>query len=431
MNLRRILILGCFAAALTTLSAQEKQQEQLSLSLEQAKEYAISFNRNLKMSDLSVQKAYKAKWQSIASMLPHANATLNYNNYLGYEMDFSGMVIPMNPSGDLTIQATIAITGMQVVGVQMSKMAIEMSETNKNLTELDVKGNVVTGYLSVLIAEESKRLLQDTRNNVQKLFETTSNLYKVGMLEQTDVDQLDVQLGTLDNNIRSVERNIELAYNALRLILGSDSAQIVLTETLDNLIARDNAYQILATPFDLKSNYNVQLLNQNIELSKKQLNLKKWEYGPTLSAFYQYYGRTTFGESEGLSMTPPHAIGASLNIPIFSSGERLSKVQQAKFDVKTAQVTKDEAVEGLLVQEKQLRFNLKSALETYEVQKKNVDVYERIFKNMSQKYELGVASSTDLTTVSNNLISAQSSYISSLMDLLTAQVNLQKLLNNL
>jgi outer membrane protein TolC len=318
---------------------------------------------------------------------------------------------------------------MQIVGTQLSKIAAEMSETNRNLTELDIKGNVMTGYLSVLIAEESKSLLVSTRENLDKIYQTTSKLHEVGMAEQTDVDLLSVQLGTLDNSIRHVERNIELAYNALRLILGSDGAQLQLTETLDDFITNTNVYATLVTPFDLDSNYNVQMLNQSIELSKKQLNLRKWEYGPTLSAFYQYTNKTYFGEAEGFNMTPPNTIGATLSIPLFSSGERCSKVQQAKFDLQMAQLNKDEAIQGLLVQEKQLRFNLKSAIETYELQKKNVEVYNRIFKNASQKYELGTISSTELTTINSNLVSAQSSYISALMEMLTAQVNLQKLLN--
>jgi outer membrane protein TolC len=106
-------------------------------------------------------------------------------------------------------------------------------------------------------------------------------------------------------------------------------------------------------------------------------------------------------------------------------------VQQAKIDLKSAELQKDDAIEGLLVQEKQLRFNLNSAIEAYELQKRNVEVSERIFKNMTQKYELGTISSMDLTTSNNNLLSAQTSYISALMELLSAQVNLQKLLNQL
>ena len=432
MKGKKILVLtSCLIVSLATFS-----QEKLQLSLADAKAYALAYNRTLQTSDLAVQKAEAAKWQAIASMLPHVDAALGYNNFMGYEMKFNiqGMgeiSSPVDPTGTLNAKATMAFSGMQFVGVQLSKLAIEMSNLNKNIGALDVKVNVTTAYFTALVAEESKRLMENSQENLQRLYETTNKMYEVGMSEQIAVDQLDVQVGLVQNEVKKAERNIELAYNALRLVLGSNDAQLELVETLDGFLINNDAYSTAVSEFDINQNYNVQLINQNIELSKKQLNLKRWEYAPTLALFYQYTDVKYFGEEPMMKSVVPNTIGASLNIPIFSSGERLSKVRQAKFDVKTAELTKQDAVEGLRVQEKQLRFLLNSAIETYELQKKNVTVSERIFKNTVQKYELGVMSSTELTTINNNLISAQGSYIGALMDLLTAQVNLQKLLNQL
>ncbi|MBR6083650.1 MAG: TolC family protein, partial [Salinivirgaceae bacterium] len=45
------------------------------------------------------------------------------------------------------------------------------------------------------------------------------------------------------------------------------------------------------------------------------------------------------------------------------------------------------------------------------------------------KYEQGVASSLEVTNAGTNLISAQSSYVQALMELVTAQIELEKLLN--
>ena len=466
MNRKKILVLiSCLIISLTTIYSQEKLQ----LSLADAKAYALAYNRTLQASSIAVQKAEAAKWQAISTMLPHADATLGYTNFLGYKAELNLMSgdggglseemqqaiandpsaqlalaavqqmmggggsteIPMNPFGNLNVQATMAIRGMQVVGVQLSKLAIEMSKLNKDISALDVKSNVATAYFTALVAEESKRLLENSKENVQRLHETTLNMYEVGIAEQIAVDQLDVQVMLIENEVKKAERNIELAYNALRLVLGSNDAELVLIETLDRFLMNNNVYATATSEFDLNKNYSVQMLNQNIELSKKMVNLRKWEYAPVLAFFYQYTTRTFFGRAEGFNMNPPNTIGASLNVPLFSSGERLSKVRQAKFDLQSAKIQREDAIEGIKVQEKQLRFLLNSAIETYELQKKNVTVSERIFKNTVQKYELGVVSSTDLTTINNSLISAQGSYIGALMDLLMAQVNLQKLLNQL
>ncbi|MBR5167759.1 MAG: TolC family protein, partial [Salinivirgaceae bacterium] len=78
----------------------------------------------------------------------------------------------------------------------------------------------------------------------------------------------------------------------------------------------------------------------------------------------------------------------------------------------------------------QLRYNLASAFESYEAQKQNTEVTQRVFDKTSEKYQQGVASSLDVTNAGTNLISAQSSYVQALMELVTAQIELEKLLNN-
>ena len=433
MDKIKIAIVGCFMTVAPSIFAQEvaeNQGEKLTLSLEEAQNYALEYNRTIKQQDLSVQKAKKAEWASIASMLPQVSGKVDYNSYLGYELNMFGQKLPMSDYMDVSITASMAVSGMQIVATQLSKLATEMQETNKALTDLQIRSNVATSYYSVLVTEELKSLLEGNMKNLNRLYESTENSYQVGMLEQTDVDQLKVQLGMMKNSILSTQRSIELAYNALRMLLGSSSLDIELTDKLDNEALLAKAYEVLNSNFDLDNNFNVQLLDKNIELSQKNVRLNEWAYGPTLSAFYQYTYKKEFKEG-GFNMTPPNVVGVALNIPIFSSGERYSKVRQSKFDLESAQLAKEDAVEGLLVQEKQLRFNLRNAIDSYELQKQNVDVRDRIFNNMIQKYEYGTVSMTDLTTANNNLISEQMSYVQALLDLVTAQINLQELLNTL
>lgn len=403
-------------------------QDTLRLTLEDAKSYAMENSRTIKKANISVQKAESARWQAISSMLPHIDVSLGYTDYFG----FVSMGSSMLAYGDLTPKVSVALSGAQLIGVQISNVAKSMSQINALSDELTIKTSVSSTYYSILVAEESKRILQGNKDNVKKLYESTVQLVKVGMAEQTAADQLEVQVGTMENTIRSVERNIELAYNSLRLILGTDvNMPIALTQTLESFTNKDVALSVAGIPFDLNNNYTVQLLDQKVELSKKQVNINQWAYGPTLTGYYQYCTKDYFGKVPAYESMPTNTFIVKLSIPIFSSGERYSKVKQSKFDLQTIELEKQETVDGLLVQEKQLRFNLKSAIETYELQKKNLDVYQRIFDKASEKYQYGILSSTDLTTINNNLLIAQNSYISALMEMFTAQINLQKLLNNL
>jgi outer membrane protein TolC len=411
-------------------SATALAQDTLSLSLNEAQSQALEHNRKLKNASLEIQKAEAGRWQALASMLPQANVKLDYTNFMGYEINFGLMSIPMNPSGNLTAQVAVALSGAQVVGAQLSQIATRMAEVNLQKTEQELTNQVKTLYYSILIMKQTIGLLEQNLENMNKLYRFTENSVKVGVADQTDADKLKVQISTLETSINSTKRSLEMLNNSLRLQMGIDVAQqINLTQSIDDLLNMESALQLLKTDFILDNNFSYQLLKQSADLSKKQITLSSWSYGPTLSAFYQYTKKTYFGKDEGFNTTPPNLVGASLSIPIFSSGINYAKVREAKINYETQINTLNDTEEALKIQHSQLRYNLTSAFESYDNQKENVEVNKRILDNISKKYEQGMASSLDVTTSGTNLITAQSSYVRALMDVVTAQIALEELLN--
>ncbi|MBO7321035.1 MAG: TolC family protein, partial [Bacteroidales bacterium] len=142
----------------------------------------------------------------------------------------------------------------------------------------------------------------------------------------------------------------------------------------------------------------------------------------------QYTGKKNFGEAR-FNMTIPHTIGISIAVPIFSSGQRFKALQGAKLEYQKQQNTLADTEMSLKIQHRQLKYNLTSAMERLETQKKNVEVSQRVFDNISLKYEHGYSSSMDVTTSGTNLIAAQSSYVQALLEFVNAQIELEKLLN--
>ncbi len=130
-----------------------------------------------------------------------------------------------------------------------------------------------------------------------------------------------------------------------------------------------------------------------------------------------------------MNMTPPNAVSISLSVPIFSSGRNFTGVKEAKLAYKKQLNTLADTKDGLNIQHSQLKYNLSSAYESFDTQKKNVEVSQRVFTNISNKYEHGLASSLDVTNSGTNLIAAQSSYVQALLELVNAQIALEELLN--
>lgn len=412
-------------------------QEVLKLSLPEAQSFAIEKNRQIKNANLEVKKAEAQKWQAISTMLPQVSVGLDYSNQFGYELEFGSSDIPgaamkikMPNSLTTAITTGVALSAPQIIGVQISKIAGKMSYIQQKQTEREVTDQVKTLYFSALAMEETVTLLEKNSDNLKRLHSYAEQSVKVGVSEQTDADLISVQVATMQTTISSTKRSLEMIYNAMRLQLGiSSETEIELANTLEELMEDAVEETTYGDSFVLDNNYNYQLLEQSVVLSKKQVSLKWWDYAPTATIFHQYSNLHYFEKEGGFRMTPPNVFGVSLKIPIFSSGMRLKAGQEAKLSYQQQLNTFDEATEGLKIQYRQLSYNYISAAESFDTQKQNMIVVQRVFDNISKKYENGMASSLDVTTSGTELIGAQSNYVKALLDVITAQIELENLLN--
>ena len=416
------VLIGC-----TALWAQDSIMR---LTLDEAQKVAKEHNRTLKNASLDVQKAEATRWQTIASMLPQVNGSLDYQNMCGYKMSLGGMDIAMPPSGTLGITAALQFSGTQVVGAYLGTIAMKMADISLKQTEQQIGNQVKSIYYSILAMERTVNLLEQNLENLRTLHRTTQNSVDVGVAEQTDADQLSVQVATMETTISSTKRSLEMLYNSMRLQLGvAPEQRISLSQSIEELINFENALSLLSEEFVIDNNYNYQLLKENTRLAKQQVHMKEWAYGPTITAAYQYSAKKYFSDERTMNMTPPNAISISLSVPIFSSGRNFTGVKEAKLAYKKQLNTLADTEDGLNIQHSQLKYNLSSAYESFDTQKKNVEVSQRVFTNISNKYEHGLASSLDVTNSGSNLISAQSSYVQALLELVNAQIELEELLN--
>ena len=402
----------------------------LQLSLEDAQRHALEHNRSLKNATLEVRVAEARRWQTLATMLPQVSAKADYSNMFGYSMDLGQFKISMPNSITFNGTASVTLSGAQVVGVQLEKIAGRMADISLKQTEQEVSDQVKTLYYSALAMEETVDLLEQNLVNLQKLQQHTLRSVEVGVAEQTDADRISVQVTSMKTSLNSTRRQLEMIYNSMRLQLGLNvSTELALTQSVDDLMQVDNALALLDTEFVLDNNYNFQLLSENVALAQKQIALKKWEFAPTLSAFYQYTKVEYLSDELTMRSTPPNMFGLSLNVPIFSSGSRLKGVKMAQLAYQQQLNTYDDTREALLVQHRQLMYNLSSSFESYLSQKENMTVAQRLFDNVSRKYEHGMASSMDVTNTGTELVAAQSSYVQALLEVVTARIELEQLLN--
>ena len=460
------------------------------LDMQKAIEHAIAYNKSLKNARMEVERSDASIWETIAQGLPQLDGTLDYMTYFNYEMEFSfgmgdggtdftqeqltdawnqtsaqfpgnpalglnpvtyqdiynysagsaysGILQSMLPPSTILLSdastaklqvSQLIFSGQYIVGIQTAKLAKQISEQNYEFNELGIKESVITSYYLVLITEESLRILKQNVENLQETLKQTETMFKTGMAEQTDVDQIRITVNQLQNSVNSLNRNLELNYNMFRFQLGLETNAVVqLTDNLEDLFASEEPELSLAAPFVMEDNVTYQLMKSQEEINEKLLSMEKWNYGPTIAGFYNYNAKIL---TTDFDMNPNHLMGVSMSVPIFSSGMRKAKVDQAKINYDMAQNNMSIMEDQLNLQEKQFRYNLESSLENYETQKENVEVALRVYDSFRRKFEQGMASSLDLTQANGNYLEAESNYMSAMMEVLNAKLQLDKLMNKL
>ena len=422
------------AAASATLQAQDIPQA-LSLTVDQAVEYALDHNRSVSAARYDLLASEKSVWETMAQGLPSidASASLGYNLAIMTRIiDIGGTPQPFKFGTKYDAAAGVSASAVVfnapwLVGVETAKMASTLARQGLTQTTLDTKENVKNVYFLILTLKETMKVVDANLENLNAILASTKAMYSVGMAEATDVDQMQSTVTMLENSRSSMLRSLEVNQNMLRFLLGVPAnTEITLTDNLDGITAQIDVDALLADEFRLEDNISYQLIETQLAMSELALKSAKASNLPSLAGSI-YYNRNGMGdELMHMQYFPYSAAALQLQIPIFASGLRSAKINLDK-----SINTKSMVSEQLLMQERQLRYNLLNANEQFKSQKANIEIAGRVLESYQNKYNQGMASSLDLTQANNNYLTAQNNYIQALMNLLQTKVEFDKLMNKL
>jgi outer membrane protein TolC len=416
---------------------------EMRLTLKGAQEYAIQHNKSVRAARLDVQASKVAIWETISSGLPQINSSAGFTDNIKQMVfllpDFIGGTdekVPITMGSQfntqLVFQASMPIfNATYYIGIETSKIINRLAETSVKSTELDIREAVTSTYQLILITEESLRILDNNLANLRETLKSTRAMYSVGMAESTDVDQMISNVTMVENSRSSLERTIELNYNMLRFQLGVETGTpIVLKEKLDDITQMINVDALLSQEFNYTQNLNYQLIDGQERISLQNLKTQKSLVLPSLAGVISTTKTGMGDELSSIEQYNSSMFAFQLNIPIIASGERYAKIKKAQINLEKARTTKAMVTDQLLLQEKQLRYNLVNANMQYKSQKDNVDVSKRVYASTENKYNQGTTSSLELTQANQLYLQSENNYVTSLLNLLQTKNALDKLLNN-
>lgn len=436
------LVLFC-SVGLVNAYAQEVKK----FSLKEAQDYAVMNSFNAKLVQIDIESANKSVQEAVSVGLPQVTADVSYQDYLKIPTSLIPAEIFGGPAGtfqpvqfgtkyNLTAGASVnqlLFDGSYIIGVQGAQKYKEKVKQLSQKTEQEVRADVEQAYLTVLIAMENQRFLNENLGNIDSTLYETEQLYKSGFLEESAVDQLKLLAATMKNNISKAERMIETSQKMLKFQMGvSQDDKIEVTDKLETLYEGVNAEALTTGSFDVTKNVEYQLAETELILTNYLVRLEKAKYLPSVRAFLNYQQQAqrnnwTFFDSDE-PWYPTTVWGVKLSIPIWDSFKTPAKVRQAQLTYMKVEEAKKYTEQGLKLKYETYKNTFQNTYAELQNAKEGLDLAQKIHDKTLIKYNEGLSSHLDIMQTENQLLSNQASYISSLFELMKAKSDLSTIL---
>ena len=289
--MRKLLLIIFFSS---TVLAQD---DILSLSLNEAVEYGIENNRNLRNAEREIQMAFKERWKTIAIGLPNVSLELNYLNNLelqtslipaeffgGNKGDFSEIQFGTEQSAIGSVRMEqLLFDGSWLVGLEYSQIYLSGSENFYEKTFLQVRESIVKLYSLVVTLNEGIALLENNLENFKKdLFEVTE-LYENGFEEIENVEQIKITLAQAELSLLQTKKTQENQLNLLKLILGINlEDNLILTTSINDFIAENIIFSSSIDSFSEDQNIDVKISQNLFDTKRIEYRLEKSKQLPKL-----------------------------------------------------------------------------------------------------------------------------------------------------
>jgi outer membrane protein len=430
--------------------AQNISNQNYNFTLDQAISHALKNNSKAVNANRDIEISKQKKWETTTIGLPRITGGLDYLINIDFTLQgVSGNAF--NPMGDPNAVSTIAFgtkhtmiakatlsqlifDGSYIVALQASKAYLQFFENAKKKTDADIKEQIINNYGTVLLTDESIKILEKNKSILEKNYNEVNQIFKNGLTEEESVEQIAITLATVKSSLENVKRLKDISFKMLKINLGLDIDSVLnLTDNLENLTIKNIAETNAKNNFNVKNNIDYQIVSDIANQKRLLLKLEKSKALPSLGAALNF-GYNTFGNQftmfDGAQKWNKYSnLGVGLSVPIFSSFAYGAKVKQAKIAYDQAQTQQKEAEQLLKLQFEKTKSDFDYSIEQYNTTKNNLALAERIEKKQQIKFKEGLSTSFDLAEAQRQLYASQQNYLQSMVDIINKKAALERVSN--
>ncbi|WP_288583308.1 TolC family protein [uncultured Treponema sp.] len=452
--MKKLLVAFSLTLFISAGFAQEQKEktETVTLTIDQAVEYALKNSRTLKSNDIDLEMKKRASNVSWNVFLPNVslNGTMKRSNeispsYAPLFTDYPDEESRWDVIGGASVSWNF--TPAYIAKIQIAKANYEAGKISWEQSQNETLVNVKKIYYGLLLQQESLKIQKTTLENArQRMIQAEAN-FKSGLVPEISLLQTQVNYENTKPTVDSAEQTLNQQFDTFAFLIGLPvGTKIELTSSIEPQYVDVTTEDLLNKYAD--NDLQIQSMKKNMETAKlgiTALDLSTWI--PTFALSYGWTPMYTDGSTMGLSPLGNNAKAFGFasdlgkNDKWYDSGSLTltlawnltnmlpwsSNRQQVK-DYRQQLAQLELAVESLKenqkVQVRKAVDTLNQAKQQIENMNRSVQLAQKAYDMQLRSYRSGTTELLDLRDSENSLnqaklgqLNQKYQYISALMDL--------------
>lgn len=421
MNTKWLQLLSLFV----TVSLQA--QDTLVLSREDALSKLESRNLQLQIARQSAAEAQGDYNMSMAVFLPQVtvshtgilttNPLMAFGSKLNQEIltasDFNPALLN-DPSQTKNFATKVEVRQplINVDGFYQRKASRdrkEIFELQSARTREYLEMEVSKAYLQLQLTYKTVSVLEQSLKSVQAQRKQVQDYYAQGMLQKTDLLNIDVHVSDVASKLASAKNQVRNASDYLAFLLQEDVKGRVFKPASNDLTVPEAFGDFQWQP----GRKDLVAMQKVADAHRSMLSATKSGFLPNLNAFgsYEWYDKTAFGATAG-----GYLVGAQLSWNVFDGYQNIAKADKAKATYMKARIeARQYEGQSKLEMQKTLR-QLDEARERSQTAQAALELSREAYRIRKNRYAQGLEKTTDLLQSETQQMQKELEYLHALYE---------------
>jgi outer membrane protein TolC len=459
MRFTSYTIISLLIIAYTTVSANGATP----LTLDDCLEIALSTNPTIKVADMEITRMDYSRKETLGQLLPSISFGGTYNRTLAKQVTYmnldafgsmggsdtdgesaettaessskggndSGFKVGLDNSYSLGFSASMPLIAPQLwKTLNLSESRIIQAVEQARTSRLNLINQVKTAFYMLLLAQDSKDVIQESYDMAKLTYDIYSKKYQAGAASDYDVLRTSVAVKNVEPELLQADISIKQAKLQLLILMGVDvSFPLEIAGELKDY--ESSMYdRAMALGTDFTDNSDLRMNTIETRLLEDALKVQKMAWYPTLSLStnYNWNSMSNGTPFKNFRWTPYSMIGLTLSVPLFEGGQRYHKQKQAEIQVEEMKWQRENLERTISTQVTLAHDNILMNVKQISSSSESVKQADKAHDIMEKSFAIGAASYLDLRDSELALTQARLTYYQSIYNFLIANNDLELLL---